>query len=311
MSFAKVLVTGGAGFIGSHLVDDLIGRGADVVILDNLSTGARENVNPKADFVEGDVRDRDLVRRVISSGVDAVIHEAARVSVRSSVDGFLDDADTNVLGTLSVLDACKGSRVKKVVYASSMAVYADNPDRTPIPETYRMDPLSPYGVAKWTCERYLGLVAETLDIDAVCLRYFNAYGPRQGFTPYVGVITIFATELLNGRPPVVFGDGEQTRDFVSVRDIVQGTLLALESDVGSDVFNIGSGEGRAVNQIARMLIETIRPGTIPETAPARAEEILYSVADTTKAGSILGYRPAGNLEQDIDEIIEWCKAKSL
>ncbi|MCK4548252.1 MAG: NAD-dependent epimerase/dehydratase family protein [Candidatus Eisenbacteria sp.] len=309
MNFERILVTGGAGFVGSHLVDALIDRGVDVVVVDNLSTGVRENLDPKAEFVKCDVRDHDAIKKVVRSGVDAVIHLAARVSVRSSVEGFLDDAQTNVLGTLTLLDAVRGSGVRKFIYASSMAVYADGIDRSPIPEIYPKGPPSPYGVAKLTCERYLELLQPSLGIRIAALRYFNVYGPRQGYTPYVGVITIFSKELLNGRPPVIFGDGEQTRDFVSVRDIVNGTLLALEADIDWDIFNIGSGRGWTVNEIARMLIERIRPGTIPESAPARPEEMLFSVADLTKSESVLGYEPKGMLEEDIDEIIEWCRER--
>lgn len=309
MTFEKVLVTGGAGFIGSHLVDALVDRGTDVVVVDNLSTGSPQNLNPRVELVESDVRDVHAMRNVIGNGVEAVVHLAARVSVRSSVDGFLDDAGTNVLGTLSLVEAAKGSRVKKFIYASSMAVYADNPHRSPISESYPKNPLSPYGLAKWTCERYLHLLARSLEIPAVSLRYFNVYGRRQGFTPYVGVITIFTTALLQGFPPIIFGDGEQTRDFVSVRDVVRGTIQALDQDIAFDVFNIGSGEGRTVNQIAWMLIERIRPDTGPETAPARAEEMLFSVADITKARAVLGYRPEGVLEEDIDEIISWCQRR--
>lgn len=309
MSFERVLVTGGAGFIGSHLVDALVERGTGVVVVDNLTTGVRENVNPKAGFLEADVRDVGAMRDAIRSGVEAVVHEAARVSIRSSVGAFLDDAETNILGTLALIEASKGSRVKKIVYASSMAVYADDPERKPIPETYPKRPLSPYGIAKWSCENYLGLLSETLGIPAVSLRYFNVYGPRQGYTPYVGVITIFATELLSGRVPVIFGDGGQTRDFVSVRDIVRGTILALDREAGSDVFNIGSGSGRTVWEIARLLIQKIRPDAVPETAAARAEEVRFSVADITKAKSVLGYEPERKLEDEIDEIIEGCRRR--
>jgi UDP-glucose 4-epimerase len=307
MKYQRILVTGGAGFVGSHLVDALVEAGTDVVVVDNLSTGSPDNLNPGAEFIEADTRDGKMMKQVIASGVDAVIHLAARVSVRSSVEGFLDDADNNVLGTLTLLDACRNTGVKKFVYASSMAVYADGAERTPIPETYPKAPPSPYGVAKLTCERYLELLQPSLGMQIAALRYFNIYGPRQGYTPYVGVITIFSKELLKDQPPVIFGDGEQTRDFVSVRDIVQGTLLALDADIDWDVFNIGSGRGWTVNQIAQMLIDKIQPGTVPESADARPEEMLFSVADLTKSKEKLGYEPTGKLEEDIDEIIQWCR----
>ncbi len=305
MIHSTVLVTGGAGFIGSHVVDALVERGTEVIVVDNLSAGSRDHVHRGARFIKADVRDTETMKDALRFGVEAVIHLAARVSVRSSVEGFLDDAGTNVLGTLSLLEAVRGSRVRKFVYASSMALYADSPDRRPVSEDYEKRPLSPYGLAKLTCERYLDLVSENLGIRTRCLRYFNVYGPRQGLTPYVGVITIFINELLAGRPPVIFGDGEQTRDFVSVRDVVRGTLAALDRDIDSDVFNIGSGTGRTVNQIAALLVEKINPSIVPTTAPARAEEMLFSVADITKARARLGYEPQGILEDDIDEIIDW------
>jgi UDP-glucose 4-epimerase len=274
------------------------------VVLDDLSMGKRENVPPGADFVPGDVRDADVVSSVVSS-VDAVFHLAARVSIRASVAGFYEDAETNLMGTLNVLRACASQQVKKLIYASSMAVYADAPEPLSLPESYDTVPVSPYGVAKLACERYAMLVAAQSDFDAVALRYFNTYGPRQTFTPYVGVITIFIQRLLRGEAPVIFGDGEQCRDFVYVGDIVEATLRAMTHEVSGEVLNVGSGQGASVNQIASMLCSRLRPDISAQHDAPHAGELRNSIADIGKARRLLGYRPQARLEDKIDEVIAW------
>ena len=304
MCYERALVTGGAGFIGSHLTERLLSEGLQVVVLDNLSVGKRENVPSGAEFLQGDVQDREAVAQAMA-GVDAVFHLAARVSIRASVAGFYEDAQTNLMGTLNVLRACAAQHVNKFVYASSMAVYADAPAGSTVSETYTTTPISPYGVAKLACERYAMLVAAESGFRAVALRFFNTFGPRQTFTPYVGVITIFIQRLLHGEPPVIFGDGEQRRDFVYVGDIVEGAFRALVTDVDGEVFNIGTGLGTTVNQVAALLCARIRPGVVPLHAPEHAGELRSSVADIGKARRMLGYEPHGRLEDQIDEIIAW------
>jgi UDP-glucose 4-epimerase len=304
MKYSRALVTGGAGFIGSHLVERLVREGMQVVVLDDLSVGKREDVPAGAKFVLGDVRDPDIVAAVVS-GVDVVFHLAARVSIRASVAGFWQDAETNLMGTLNVLRACVSRHAKKLVYASSMAVYADSPSPVPLPESYDAVPISPYGVAKLASERYAMLAAAQSGFEAVALRYFNTYGPRQTFTPYVGVITIFIQRLLRGEPPVIFGDGEQCRDFVYVGDIVEATFRAMLNDVHGEVFNIGSGGGITVNQIASLLCARLRPDISPQHAPAQPGELRNSIADISKARQLLGYEPHGHLEDRIDEVIVW------
>jgi UDP-glucose 4-epimerase len=304
MRYRRALVTGGAGFIGSHLVERLMHEGLQVVVLDNLSVGKRENVPVGAEFVLGDVNDSDAVTRAMSD-VDVVFHLAARVSIRASVTGFYEDAQTNLMGTLNVLRVCAAHGVKKFVYASSMAVYADAPQPFPLPEAYETAPISPYGVAKLACERYAALVAGQSGFDAVALRYFNTYGPRQTFTPYVGVITIFIQRLLRGEPPLIFGDGEQCRDFVYVGDVVEGTLRAMSSDVHNEVFNIGSGVGTSVNQVAALLCARLHPDLAPIHVAEHPGELRNSVADIQKARQMLGYEPRSRLEDRIDEIIAW------
>jgi len=304
MRYRRALVTGGAGFIGSHLVERLMHEGLQVVVLDNLSVGKRENVPVGAEFVLGDVNDSDAVTRAMSD-VDVVFHLAARVSIRASVTGFYEDAQTNLMGTLNVLRVCAAHGVKKFVYASSMAVYADAPQPFPLSEAYETAPISPYGVAKLACERYAALVAGQSGFDAVALRYFNTYGPRQTFTPYVGVITIFIQRLLRGEPPLIFGDGEQCRDFVYVGDVVEGTLRAMSSDAHNEVFNIGSGVGTSVNQVAALLCARLHPDLAPIHVAEHPGELRNSVADIQKARQMLGYEPRSRLEDRIDEIIAW------
>ncbi len=304
MKYERALVTGGAGFIGSHLVERLLHEGMQVVVLDNLSVGKRENVLAGAELVVGDVRDPDAVITAIS-GVDVVFHLAARVSIRASVAGFYEDTETNLMGTLNVLRACVSHQVKKFIYASSMAVYADAPSPIPLPETYDTVPISPYGVAKLASERYAMLVATQSGFQTVALRYFNTYGHRQTFTPYVGAITIFIQRLLRGEPPIIFGDGEQCRDFVYVGDIIEATLRAMSSDVHGEAFNVGSGKGTSVNQIASLLCARLRPGISPRYAPAHPGELRNSIADISKARQAWGYEPQARLEDRIDEVIAW------
>jgi UDP-glucose 4-epimerase len=308
MKYEKALVTGGAGFIGSHLVERLMHDGLQVTVLDNLSTGKRTNLPPEADFILGDVRDPDIVTAVVS-GVDVVFHLAARVSIRASVEGFWPDAETNLVGTLNVLRACVAREAKKLVYASSMAVYADAPQAVPLSEDYATAPISPYGVAKLASERYATLIAAQSGFEAVSLRYFNTYGPRQTFTPYVGVITIFVQRLLRGEPPIIFGDGEQCRDFVYVGDIVDATVRAMTTDVSGEVFNIGSGQGTSVNQIAALLCERLAPEIAPQHVAAHPGELRNSIANIDKARRLLGYDPHGQLEDKVDEIIA-CNKKA-
>jgi UDP-glucose 4-epimerase len=284
------LVTGGAGFIGHHLVAALIERGLAVSVLDDLSVGRRENVPAAARFVEGDVRDPDAVDEALR-GVDCVFHEAAIVSIRASVEGFAKDAEVNLMGTLNLLGRMQAAGVKKAVLASSMAVYADSPRPDPVPESYATQPISPYGVAKLAAEQYWLLMCPRFGIDPTVLRYFNTYGPGQTPTPYVGVITIFIQRLLAGKPPLVFGDGEQCRDFVHVDDIVAANLLALAHPGEGEVFNVGSGRGTTVNEIATALTAELAPELRPVHEPRQPEEVRNSVADISRIRAAYGFEP--------------------
>ena len=300
----RALVTGGAGFIGSHICDALLAEGWRVRVLDDLSVGRRENVPAGCEFVTGSVLD-DAALTDAFEGVDAVCHEAARVSIRGSVERFCEDAETNLVGTLRTLRAASRAGVRRFVMASSMAVYADSPERVPVRESHPLDPTSPYGINKLAAERQVMLLGRQLAMEPVALRYFNTFGPRQAFTPYVGAVTIFTTKLLAGEALTIFGDGLQTRDFVHVTDVARANALALSSPAAPHrVFNVGSGRGTSVRELAAMLRARLRPDATVLHQPARPEELLHSVADIAAARSALGYAPETDLGRQIDDVID-------
>jgi UDP-glucose 4-epimerase len=304
VSLRRVLVTGGAGFIGHHLARALLGRGVAVTVLDDLSMGRRENVPAAARFVAGDVRDASAVRDALD-GVDAVLHQAAIVSIRTSVEQFVHDADVNLMGTLTLLSEIAARRVPRAVLASSMAVYADRPRPDPLSEDAPTVPISPYGVAKLAAERYWLLVGAQQGLSATVLRYFNTYGPNQTPTPYVGVVTIFIERLLAGNAPRIFGDGEQARDFVHVDDVVAANLAVLDapdSAVAGRVFNVGTGHATSVNEVAAMLIGALAPGTRPEYLPPQPGEMRNGIADASAIRAALGWTPR-RVPPDFSDVI--------
>ncbi len=306
--YNKALVTGGAGFIGSHLSKALFSQGVAVVILDDLSMGKMENVPADAAFVRGDVRSQEDVSRVLD-GVDIVFHEAARVSIRTSVREFYEDAQTNLMGTLNLLRCCAQSDVKKVIFASSMAVYSDGDASSRITEDYLTEPISPYGISKLASEKYCLHFSRETGISCNVLRYFNTYGPGQAFTPYVGVITIFINRLLKKKSPVIFGDGKQRRDFVHVSDIVSANILSMQADLPIGILNVGTGRGTSVYEIAEMLCHEIAPDVRPVYAASQPGELRYSVADIGRAEKALGYGPSASLQRKMAEVIEYLKKK--
>lgn len=308
MSGQTVLVTGGAGFIGSHVVELLLEKNIPVRVLDDLSVGKRENIPPGAEFVQGDILDSTVLDSALDQ-VGSVVHLAARVAIRDSVEHFLPDARINLLGTLTLLSACARKGVRKFLFASSMAVYGDCPEPRPVPESYPLSPLSPYGISKLAAEQYVRLLAPRFGIRALVLRYFNVYGPRQTFTPYVGVVTIFIRRLLKGLPPVIFGDGNQCRDFVHVRDVARATVVALESGLDGEVLNVGTGIGTTVNEIASLLAARIRPGTEPVYEAPHPGEVRHSIADISRIQALLGFRPQAVFSEQIPEIIEWNRSR--
>lgn len=300
--YKKALVTGGAGFIGSHLVHALLSRGIAVAVIDDLSTGRRENIPEGVDFFHGDILDERVIVQAIA-GCEVVFHLAARVSIRDSFDNFVEDGRVNLSGTLNVLKYAVAENVDKFIFASSMAVYADCPKPDPINEEHATTPVSPYGLSKWAAERYCEMIGRHSGMKTVSLRFFNTYGPGQTYTPYVGVITIFIHQIMAGKAPIIFGDGSQTRDFVNVTDIVQGCILAMQSDSTGSVFNIGTGRGTNVAAVAAMLCEQLSSKMAPIFESARPGEIKNSIADCSRARQTLGYAPARTLSDDLDAVI--------
>ncbi|MGH7803173.1 MAG: NAD-dependent epimerase/dehydratase family protein [Candidatus Binatia bacterium] len=305
-AFQRALVTGGAGFIGQHLTRALLGRGIAVTVLDDLSVGRLENVPAGARFVRGDVRDAAALDDALD-GADCVFHQAALVSVRASLDRFVEDADVNLMGTLALLRAMARARVRSAILASSMAVYADRPRHEPVAESAATVPISPYGVAKLAAERYWLLLARAAGISATVLRYFNTYGPGQTFTPYVGVVTIFVNRLLSGEAPIIYGDGEQCRDYVHVEDVVAANLLALDRGADGRIFNVGTGRGTTVNAIAAQLIARLAPEMEPLREPAPPGEVRNSIADIAVIRRELGFEPSRS-ELDYDGVIAWWRS---
>jgi nucleoside-diphosphate-sugar epimerase len=304
--FAHALVTGGAGFIGSHLSRALLARGQKVTVLDNLSVGRRETIPDGARFLHGDIRDETAVHDALAD-VDCVFHLAAQVTIRGSFDRFYQDLDTNVMGTARVLRAIDPQRVRWFVLASSMAVYADADRPAPIDERHPTRPLSPYGIGKLAAEGVAQQILAARGVPFTALRFFNTFGPGQTYTPYVGVITIFVTRLLRGEPALIFGDGEQQRDFVHVGDIVAGAMAAPGREPG--IYNLGTGRGTSLNALADMLTRRINPSLTPQHAPAQSGELRFSIADISAARRALGYAPARTLENDLDAVIEDIKQR--
>lgn len=292
---AKCLVTGGAGFIGSNLVDELIKQGHDVLIIDNLSTGNKENLNPQATFHELDLRDLEKIKPLFN-GIDYVFHFAAFPRVQPSIDDPVMTNDINVNATLNVLEASRLAKVKKVVYSASSSAYGDH-ETMPLTEDLPARPLSPYGLQKYIGELYCQLYSKIYELPTVCLRYFNVYGYRQATEgAYCLVMGIFVRQRLNNQPMTITNDGEQRRDFTSVVDVVKANILAAESTkVGKgDVLNIGRGENFSVNEIAKII------GGPTENIGPRLEPRI-SLANNTKAKELLGWEPTMNLPEWLAE----------
>ena len=304
----RVLVTGGAGFIGSHMVDRLVNDGCDVSVIDNLSTGKLDNIQrhlsaDKVDFVKGDIRDASLVTKSVTSA-DVVIHFAAVTSVPFSVANPDLTFDVNLLGTLNLMRACVEANVDKFVFVSSCAVFGD-PEFLPVNEEYPTDPISPYAESKLLAERYcLGFHHRRL-LRGVVLRFFNVYGPRQGMNDYSGVITRFIERVKQKQPLVIYGDGSQTRDFVNVNDVVEAVLASIESDnAEGEVFNIGSGTPSSINELAKTILELARLDLEIRHEKPRTGDIKDSYADISKAKEFLGYEPRVSLKDGLRGLLE-------
>ena len=305
----RTLVTGGAGFIGSHIVDKLIAADFDVTVLDNLDTGKMENItqhkqNRNFHFIKGDICNFSLVKQLVKDA-DAVFNLAAIASVQRSVENPLLVNDVNVKATLNLLKASVDSDVKRFIQISSAAVYGDA-STLPVREEFNPMPLSPYAVSKLAAENYAIVFNQIYGLETVCLRYFNVYGPRQANNEYSGAITIFVSDLLGNRPPTIFGDGKQTRDFVFVEDVVSATMLALkEKNAVGEIFNIASGKATTINKLVQILQKVIDKNNLKAVhKEPREGEIRYSYASIEKARTLLGYEPIFSLENGIKKIVQ-------
>ncbi len=304
----RALVTGGAGFIGSHVADLYLERGYEVTVLDNLSSGSRENLPASAEFVEGDIASAEAARLVREGRYDAISHLAAQIDVRKSVTDPAFDAAVNIGGTLNLLEAVRqsGRKTRFIFSSTGGAIYGDFVT-PPNVEDYPKDPESPYGIAKLSVEYYMAYFARQHGMECVALRYGNVYGPRQDPHGEAGVVAIFCDRILSGRPMTTFGDGEQTRDYVFVKDVARANLLAATVELppvgplDARAFNIGTGIETSVNRLAELLNQAA-PSPVPvERAPARAGELQRSALRVEKAAELLGWQPQVTLEDGLAE----------
>jgi nucleoside-diphosphate-sugar epimerase len=302
------LITGGAGFIGSSIVEELVPRGERVQILDNFSTGKRENIAPflkDVELIEGDLRHLDTVRQA-AEGVDYILHQGAIPSVPRSIDNPLDTDEANVRGTLNLLLAARDAGVKRVVCASSSAVYGNIPT---LPKTEEMKPapLSPYAVSKLAGEHYCQVFYQVYGLETVALRYFNVFGPRQDPTSqYAAVVPKFVTAILRGEQPVIYGDGEQSRDFSYVTNVVQANLLAATAPgVGGQVFNIACGTRYSLLELVATINRILRTDIAPVYTAPRVGDVRHSLADIAKAKEMLGYQAEVKFEEGLHRLIVW------
>ena len=306
----KILITGGAGFIGSHITDAAIDAGMEVVIIDNLFTGKKENLNPCAKFYLADIRHKDIADIFADEKPDVVCHHAAQVSVRNSVDDPCLDAEINVVGSINVIDNCKKFSVKKIVFASSGGAIYGEQEKFPAPEDHPARPESPYGAAKLSVEHYLHIYKKVFGLKYIALRYSNVYGPRQDPHGEAGVVAIFTGKMLSGQTPFINGDGGQTRDYVFVKDVVQANMLSFQSDAEGP-FNVGTGIETDVNRLYGLIRErTGYPGG-NEHGPAKAGEQYRSVLDCASIKKGLGWEPRFSLEEGLKETVEFFRHKAI
>ena len=300
------LVTGGPGFIGSHIVEELIRRGKRVRVIDNLSTGKRENLHhiaEKIDFIEADLRDLDVAVKGVR-GADFVLHQAAVPSVPRSIEDPKGVTEHNVIGTLHILMAARDANVKRVVYASSSSVYGDSP-LLPKEEDFFPSPLSPYAASKLAGEYYCKVFYQVYGLETVCLRYFNVFGPKQDpLSPYAAVIPKFIRMALEKKQLAIYGDGEQTRDFSFVSNVVNANMLACEVEgVAGETINVGCGEKISLNQLVEELRKIIDPNLKVKYSPPRPGDVKHSLASIKKARELLGYKPSVSFTEGLRKTV--------
>jgi UDP-glucose 4-epimerase len=307
----KALVTGGAGFIGSNVARLLAEAGYDVIALDNLSTGYRENLKglKRVRLVETDVRDAAALDRAIED-VEVVFHLAASVGNARSIENPVYDSEVNVLGTLRVLEAARCAGVRKIVCSSSAAIFGEL-QHLPICEDHPCEPDTPYGVSKLAEEKHCLAYGKLYELEAVCLRYFNVYGLNQRYDAYGNVIPIFAHLLLHGKPLTIYGDGEQTRDFVNVRDVARANILAAQTRGLSGAFNVASGEAITINELVALMRQASGTDIKVEYGPPRQGDVRHSRADISAARIAFGYGSSIKLAEGLAEYINWARSNIL
>ena len=306
---ARAIVTGGAGFIGSHVVDRLLEEGAEVTVVDDLSTGRRENLNPRARFHQLDIGDRRTAELIRDEKPEVLSHHAAQMDVRRSVADPLFDARVNVLGTIHLLEAARQAGVQRVLFVSSGGAVYGEQEAFPAPETHPTNPVSPYGVSKRAGELYAFFYQAEYRLPFVALRYANVYGPRQDPHGEAGVVAIFTGRMLRGEPVVVNGDGKQTRDYVYVGDVARANLLALDTRA-TGPFNVGTGVETDVNTLASLLLAAAGSRSEVRHGPAKSGEQRRSVIDSRRAAELLGWRPEMSLADGLGRTVAWFRQRT-
>lgn len=305
MTRLNIIVTGGAGFIGSNLVDRLIEEGHKVIVIDNLITGKKENVNREAKFYKMDICDEKIRDIFKNEKINVVCHNAAQIDVQKSINNPIFDGDVNILGTINILEACKEANVKKIIYSSTAAAYGE-PEYLGIDENHPINPISFYGISKYTPEQYIKIYSKLYNIDYTILRYSNVYGIRQDPKGEGGVIAIFMDKLFKGESPIIFGDGTATRDFIYVEDIVEANIKALHKG-SKEVFNIGTGKATSINELFYLMKKIMDIDIEVEYGQERKGDIKHSYFNISKAKEKLGWTPRFELEEGLYKTIEYYK----
>ena len=311
----KYLVTGAAGFIGSNIIRTLLKENFNVRGFDNFSTGKRQNLQEleevnNFELIEGDLRNPDVIKKAVKD-IDIIIHEAAVPSVQRSVENPVFVNDSNINGTLNLLMAASDEGVKKLIYASSSSIYGFN-KKLPKKEDMPVEPISPYALSKYTGERYCQIFSEIYNLPTICLRYFNVFGPRQDpNSTYSAAIPKFINLMLEDKQPVVFGDGEQSRDFTYVKNVIEANMLAAKSNISGEVINIACGERISINKVITILNKILNKDIKPIYKKARAGEVKHSLADISKARNQIGYKPEYKFIEGLKETVDWYKKKKV
>jgi UDP-glucose 4-epimerase len=301
----KIMVTGGAGFIGSHVVDTFVNNGHEVIIVDNLSTGRRSNLNPAATFYEVDIRSPEMAEIFEKERPQVVDHHAAQMDVRRSVEDPLFDAEVNVMGSIKLIELAREYEVERFIYISTGGAVYGEPVYLPCDEDHPINPICPYGASKHTVEHYLFMYQELYDLEYVVLRYPNVYGPRQDPHGEAGVVAIFSGQMLKNAPVVINGDGEQERDFVYVQDCAQGNLLALTTENTNTIFNLGFGVGTTINEVYENLRDITDYQLTAEHGPSKAGETRRIFLEAKKAGKYLDWKPTIGLNAGLRETVNY------